>query len=148
MYKYVNIIYSLTSLNINFFILSNTSYFNFFWNLDINFFLKNFTKNNFSRFLINFFRNNNIKLLIFFDNNFLTFLPFFKRMGFLISGFLTTKTNLKFFDLPLFFNNLSLFSKYFFFNLTYKVYLLSLFYKYNNFFIKYLSNYNKYLRLN
>lgn len=147
LFRYINIIYSLTQININFFFLSNQSYFNFFWNVDINFFLKNFTKNNFSRFLINFFRKHKIKLLIFFDSKFLIFLPFFKRVGFITSGFLTPTNNLNFLDLPLFFNNFSIFSKYFFFNLTYKVYLLSLFYKYINTFYKYLYNYNKIIKL-
>ena len=144
---YINIIYSITGIGINFFFLSNQTYFNLLWNMDINFFFKNFTKNSFIRFIINFFKKKNIKLLVFFDTRFLNLLPFFKKMNFLTCGFISVKNNSSFLDLPLFFDNTSIFNRYFFFNLTYKVYLLSLYHKYLNTFYSFVKNYNKHHKL-
>ena len=147
-HNYINTIYNITNIGINFFFLSNNSYFNFLWDIDTNFFLKNSTKSSFMRFMVNFFKKNKIKVLIFFDDKFLNLLPFFKKMNFLTCGFISTKNSSNILDLPLYFNNTSLISKYFFFNLTYKVYLLSLYYRYLNTFFVYVRNYDNYMFLN
>ena len=141
--KYINIIYSLTQININFFFLSNNLNFNMLWRLDINFFFKSLNKNNFIRFLINFFLKNNIKLVILLENNFFNLLPFFKKFNILTAGLVFFNLPSKFIDIPLYLNNLSSFNKYFFINLTYKVYLLSIHKKHINYFYNYLVLKNK-----
>lgn len=147
-HNYINTVYNITNIGINFFFLSNNPYFNFLWDINTSFFLNNTTKNSFMRFMVNFFKKNKIKMLIFFDDKFFNLLPFFKKMNFLTCGFISVKNNSKILDLPLYFNNTSLMSKYFFFNLTYKVYLLSLYYKYLKTFYTYIKNYNNYIFLN
>lgn len=141
--KLVNIIYSLSQINLNFFFLSKNFSFNLFWNIDINVFYKYFNKNVFIRFLINFFKNNNIKILILLDNKFYKLLPFFKKFNLLTSGLISFLLPQKFLDVPLFVNNLSYFNKFFFFNLIYKVFLLSLKTKHYLYTLKYLK-YSKY----
>lgn len=137
--NYINTIYNLSSININFFFLSDNNNFNFFWNFDSNFFSKNFNKNSFARFLITFFKKNNIKMLVFLDNSFFNLLPFFKKFSLLTSGLINFNINSKFLDIPLYLDNMSYYNKYFFYNLTYKIFLLSLSNKYFNYTRTYLK---------
>ena len=139
LHTYINTLYNISSLGINFFFLSKNSNFNFLWNFDVNFFSKNFNKSSFLRFLVNFFKKNNIKMLIFLDKTFFNLLPFFKKFSFLISGLISFNIHTNFLDVPLYLDNLSLYNKYFFYNLTYKVYILSLSNKYFYYIQSYLK---------
>ena len=135
--KFINIIYSFTAINLNFFFLSYNFDFNFFWNLDLNVLSKNLNKNSFLRFLINFFKLNKIKILIFLDKKFSLFLPFFKKFNFLITCPLLIGVNPKYIDIFIITSNFY-YNKYFIFNLVYKIYILSMLNKYFKYYFKYL----------
>ena len=137
--KLINMVYSLSQINLNFYFLSRNFSFNLFWNIDVNILKKSFNKNLFIRFIINFFKINRIKILILLDNKFYSLLPFFKKFNLITAGLISFSLPPRFLDIPLFINNISYFNKFFFFTLIYKVFLLSLKNKYYNNVVKYIK---------
>ena len=146
-YKYINIVYFLTKNNYNFYFLSEIYNFNLFWSFNLNFLKKNLTKAKFMRFFINFFKKNKIKFLIFTDFFFINFLNFFKKLNIITAGLLNINFKSNYFNYPIFLFSSNIYNSYFIYNITYDIYLLALFNKYNFIITKFFKNYFKFNRV-